>query len=77
MGCRKDTDQAKLELNGNEISHYLVESVKSFRFMNEIQREYLYSEGIFSDSIVKIEIRLKPFISIECILLEKNSYNLY
>lgn len=57
--------QTVLELNGKEIARYLSEGVESFFIKNEINGDYIYSEIAFGETETKVEIRLKPFISVK------------
>ncbi|MEQ5167528.1 hypothetical protein GWI68_03635 [Proteus sp. G2669] len=57
--------QTVLEFNGNEIARHLSESVNKFMIKEDMAGEYLYSEIVLEDIRTKVEIRVKPFISIK------------
>ena len=57
--------QTILELDGNKIAGYLSEGVNKFVIKEDITGEYLYTEIVFEDIKTKVEIRVKPFISIK------------
>ncbi|EOV8090216.1 hypothetical protein AB7W75_19710 [Providencia huaxiensis] len=57
--------QTILEFNGNKIAGYLSEGVNKFIIKEDMAGEYLYAEIIFEDIKTKVEIRVKPFISIK------------
>ncbi|EJD6540962.1 hypothetical protein U7S25_003575 [Providencia rettgeri] len=57
--------QTILECNGNQIAGYLSEGVNRFMIKEDLSGEYLYTEIVFEDIKTKIEIRVKPFISIK------------
>jgi hypothetical protein len=53
-----------ISVNGKEVSKYLSEDVSEIELKNDNLGEYLYSEIITDELITKIEIRAKPYISI-------------
>ncbi|GAB1438178.1 hypothetical protein MASR2M36_09220 [Providencia sp.] len=56
--------QTILEFNGNKIAGYLSEGVSKFTIKEDVNSEYLYAEILFNDIETKVEVRIKPFISI-------------
>ena len=56
--------QTIVEFNGETISQHLSEGVKCFEIINEIDGGCLFSEIIIDGTITKVEVRLKPYISI-------------
>ncbi|WP_448309955.1 hypothetical protein [Pantoea sp. PGP6] len=57
--------QTIIEFNGEKISQHLSEGVSYFEIKNEIKGEYLSSDISFGESVTRIEIRLKPYISVQ------------
>ncbi|EKM0378406.1 hypothetical protein ACP6OW_003329 [Cronobacter turicensis] len=57
--------QTIIEFNGSVISQHLSEGVKSFEIRTEIKGGFLYSKINSSSSVTRMEIRLKPQISVK------------
>ncbi|EKY3234051.1 hypothetical protein SMY33_003785 [Cronobacter malonaticus] len=57
--------QTLIEFNGSIISQHLSEGVKSFEIRTEIEGDFLYSKIDCSSSVTRMEIRLKPQISVK------------
>ncbi|EOC3061402.1 hypothetical protein ACINJI_003059 [Cronobacter dublinensis] len=57
--------QTIVEFNGNVMSQHLSEGVNSLEIRTEIQGEYLYSKIDSSNAVTRMEIRLKPQISVK------------
>jgi len=57
--------QTIIEFNGEKISQHLSEGVSYFEIKNEIKGEYLSSDISFGESVTRMEIRLKPYISVQ------------
>jgi len=53
-----------ISCNGKEISKYLSEDIAEIALKKDILGEYLYSEIITDELITKIEIRTRPYISV-------------
>lgn len=53
-----------LKSAGNPLVHNYFEGVGSFNIKNDKSGEYLYTEIITSELITKVEIRVRPFISV-------------
>lgn len=56
--------QYDLNFDGNKIVHDSIDGVSSFSIKNDNFGEYLYTEIITDELIVKLEIRVRPYISV-------------
>ncbi|ACZ76771.1 conserved hypothetical protein [Dickeya parazeae Ech586] len=57
--------QYTMKLNGNEIQYNSIDGVSSFNIRKDKLGEYLHTEIITNEIITKVEIRVRPDISIK------------
>lgn len=56
--------KASVSFNGKEASRYLFENISEIKLQEDTLGEYLYSEIITDELIMKIVVRVRPYISI-------------
>ncbi|MEM6162704.1 hypothetical protein AAH446_19510 [Erwinia sp. P6884] len=57
--------QTIIEFNGERISQHLSEGVRCFEINSEIRGEYLSSDITLGETVTQMEVRLKPYISVQ------------
>jgi hypothetical protein len=57
--------QTIIEVNGEKISQHLSEGVNYFEIKSETKGEYLSSDINLGETVTRMEIRLKPYVSVQ------------